>query len=81
MGYADLAGIAAAVDAYLAIYPAVIIWNLHMGIKKKLGLSFALGLGTWYVSPLHYMSLLCINSPAPAPWPSSNAPASRHYTT
>ncbi|OJJ79331.1 uncharacterized protein ASPGLDRAFT_94088, partial [Aspergillus glaucus CBS 516.65] len=38
-------GIAAAVDAYLAIYPAVIIWNLHMGIKKKLGLSFALGLG------------------------------------
>ncbi|ODM14610.1 hypothetical protein SI65_09955 [Aspergillus cristatus] len=38
-------GIAAAVDAYLAIYPTVIIWNLHMGIKKKLGLSFALGLG------------------------------------
>lgn len=45
-------GIAAAVDAYLAIYPAVVIWKLHMGIKKKLGLSFALGLGTWYVFPL-----------------------------
>jgi len=48
------AGIAAAVDAYLAIYPAVIIWNLHMGIKKKLGLSFALGLGAWYVTLLHF---------------------------
>lgn len=40
-----MAAIAAAVDAYLAVYPAVIIWRLHMSIKKKIGLSLALGLG------------------------------------
>ena len=42
--------IAAAVDAYLAIYPAVVIWKLHMSIKKKVGLSLALGLGARCVS-------------------------------
>lgn len=41
------AAIAAAVDAYLANYPALIIWNLHMSLKKKIGLSLALGLGAW----------------------------------
>lgn len=53
---ADDAAIAAAVDAYLAIYPAVIIWRLHMSIKKKLALSLALGLGAWYVP----FPLLCM---------------------
>lgn len=50
--YADSTAIAAAVDAYLAIYPAQIIWNLHMSLKKKIGLSLALGLGAWYSIPM-----------------------------
>lgn len=47
-----VSAIAAAVDVYLAIYPAVIIWNLHMGTKRKIGLCFAPGLGAWYVAIL-----------------------------
>lgn len=34
-------------DLYLAIYPAVVLWRLQMNIKKKLGLSIALGFGIW----------------------------------
>lgn len=54
---ANCAAIAAAVDAYLAIYPAQIIWNLHMSLKKKIGLSLALGLGAWYVPMLSLLYL------------------------
>uniref|UniRef100_A0A8H7KEG8 Rhodopsin domain-containing protein n=1 Tax=Bionectria ochroleuca TaxID=29856 RepID=A0A8H7KEG8_BIOOC len=34
------------VDLYLAIYPAVVLFNLQMSFKKKLALSFALGIGS-----------------------------------
>jgi hypothetical protein len=36
-------------DFYLALYPATIIWRLHMNLKKKLFVSIALGFGVWYV--------------------------------
>jgi hypothetical protein len=36
-------------DFYLALYPATVIWRLHMNLKKKLILSIALGFGVWYV--------------------------------
>ncbi|KAI8281972.1 hypothetical protein K4K59_008077 [Colletotrichum sp. SAR11_240] len=32
-------------DFYLAIYPAVVLWRLQMSIKKKIGLTIALGMG------------------------------------
>jgi hypothetical protein len=32
-------------DLYLAIYPAFVLWGLQMNIRKKLGLSVALGFG------------------------------------
>ena len=32
-------------DLYLAVYPAVVLWQLQMSMKKKLGLSVALGFG------------------------------------
>jgi hypothetical protein len=32
-------------DFYLALYPATVIWRLHMNLKKKLILSIALGFG------------------------------------
>ncbi|EMT61005.1 hypothetical protein FOC4_g10012296 [Fusarium odoratissimum] len=35
----------AVVDFYLAIYPAIVLWSLHMHLKKKLALSVALGFG------------------------------------
>jgi hypothetical protein len=38
------------VDLYLAIYPAVVLFNLQMSFKKKLALSFALGIGSVYVA-------------------------------
>lgn len=58
--YANSAAIAAAVDAYLAIYPAQIIWNLHMSLKKKIGLSLALGLGAWYSIPMLSCTILIL---------------------
>ncbi|KAF2875905.1 hypothetical protein BDV95DRAFT_591327 [Massariosphaeria phaeospora] len=45
--YAIVAGnISAAVDLYLAVYPAVVLYNLQINMKKKLALSVALGLGS-----------------------------------
>ncbi|EUC46837.1 hypothetical protein COCMIDRAFT_35570 [Bipolaris oryzae ATCC 44560] len=45
--YAIVAGtISAIVDLYLAIYPAVVLYRLQMNVKKKIALSFALGLGS-----------------------------------
>jgi hypothetical protein len=38
--------LSAFVDLYLAIYPAIVLWKLHMSTKKKLALMAALGLGT-----------------------------------
>jgi len=35
------------VDLYLAVYPATVLWKLKINIKKKIGLSVALGLGLW----------------------------------
>ncbi|KAI8276988.1 hypothetical protein K4K60_007309 [Colletotrichum sp. SAR11_57] len=32
-------------DFYLAIYPAVVLWRLQMSMKKKIGLTIALGMG------------------------------------
>ncbi|KAI7307454.1 hypothetical protein KC340_g11389 [Hortaea werneckii] len=32
-------------DLYLAVYPATVLWKLQMNMKKKLGLSAALGFG------------------------------------
>ncbi|KAF5024824.1 hypothetical protein F66182_3063 [Fusarium sp. NRRL 66182] len=40
----------AVVDFYLAMYPAVVLWSLHMHLRKKLALSIALGFGAWLVS-------------------------------
>ncbi|KAI8274601.1 hypothetical protein K4K60_009537 [Colletotrichum sp. SAR11_57] len=34
------------VDAYLAIYPAVVLSKLQMSLKKKIALSVALGIGS-----------------------------------
>ncbi|KAH9899087.1 integral membrane protein [Xylariomycetidae sp. FL2044] len=34
------------VDFYLAFYPAAVLFKLRMSLKKKLGLSFALGIGS-----------------------------------
>ena len=34
-------------DLYLAIYPAIVLWQLQMYWKKKLGLSLALEFGYW----------------------------------
>ncbi|KAI7344128.1 hypothetical protein KC354_g15315 [Hortaea werneckii] len=37
--------ISAFMDLYLAVYPATVLWKLQMNMKKKLGLSAALGFG------------------------------------
>ncbi|KAI6371870.1 hypothetical protein MCOR25_003898 [Pyricularia grisea] len=34
------------VDVYLAVYPAVVLFNLQLSLKKKLALSSALGIGS-----------------------------------
>lgn len=34
------------VDLYFAFYPALVLFNLQMNIKKKIALSFALGIGS-----------------------------------
>ncbi|KAL1964903.1 hypothetical protein VTN77DRAFT_6256 [Rasamsonia byssochlamydoides] len=45
--YAIFAGaLSAAIDLYLAVYPAVALCKLQMNIKKKVALSTALGLGS-----------------------------------
>ena len=45
--YAIVAGnISAAVDLYLAVYPAVVLYRLQINLKKKLALGVALGLGS-----------------------------------
>ncbi|KAF2833249.1 integral membrane protein [Ophiobolus disseminans] len=45
--YAIVVGsISGAVDLYLAIYPAVILYGLRINLKKKIALSCALGLGS-----------------------------------
>ncbi|KZM22003.1 hypothetical protein ST47_g6849 [Ascochyta rabiei] len=45
--YAIVAGtISAVVDLYLAVYPAVVLYRLHINWKKKTVLSVALGLGS-----------------------------------
>lgn len=43
-----LGAISVVFDFYLAIYPTIILWNLQMNWKKKLGLASALGFGYWY---------------------------------
>ncbi|KAJ4160376.1 hypothetical protein NW754_003501 [Fusarium falciforme] len=45
--FAIFAGsLSATTDLYLAVYPAVILWRLQMNIRKKIALSFALGIGS-----------------------------------
>ncbi|ORX92630.1 hypothetical protein BCR34DRAFT_442949, partial [Clohesyomyces aquaticus] len=45
--YSMFAGnVSAAVDLYLAVYPAVVLYRLQLNMRKKLALSFALGLGS-----------------------------------
>ncbi|RTE78244.1 hypothetical protein BHE90_007291 [Fusarium euwallaceae] len=45
--FAIFAGaLSATTDLYLAVYPAVILWQLQMNIRKKIALSFALGIGS-----------------------------------
>jgi len=39
-------------DLYLALYPSIVLMSLQMNLRKKLGLSTALGFGYWYVSLL-----------------------------
>ena len=39
--------VSACFDLYLAIYPTIVLWQLQMYWKKKLGLSLALGFGYW----------------------------------
>jgi hypothetical protein len=38
--------LSAAMDLYLAVYPAVILARLQMNIKKKMALGSALGIGS-----------------------------------
>ncbi|KAK1961221.1 integral membrane protein [Colletotrichum sublineola] len=48
INYSIYAGaFSAFVDVYLAIYPAIVLFNLQMRLKKKLALSCALGIGTF----------------------------------
>ncbi|KAJ3528286.1 hypothetical protein NM208_g10275 [Fusarium decemcellulare] len=45
--FAIFAGaLSATTDLYLAVYPAVVLWQLQMNIRKKIALSFALGIGS-----------------------------------
>uniref|UniRef100_A0A0C4DJB4 Rhodopsin domain-containing protein n=1 Tax=Fusarium oxysporum (strain Fo5176) TaxID=660025 RepID=A0A0C4DJB4_FUSOF len=45
--FAIFAGsLSATTDLYLAVYPAVVLWQLQMNIHKKIALSFALGIGS-----------------------------------
>lgn len=34
-------------DFWLALYPAVALWRMHINLKKKIALSTALGCGVW----------------------------------
>ncbi|CAM1504818.1 Fc.00g024090.m01.CDS01 [Cosmosporella sp. VM-42] len=47
VNFAIFAGsLSAFTDLYLAIYPGVVLWSLQMNIRKKIALSFALGIGS-----------------------------------
>ncbi|KAF4452103.1 hypothetical protein F53441_5036 [Fusarium austroafricanum] len=47
VNFAIFAGaLSAATDLYLALYPAVVLFHLQMNIRKKIALSFALGIGS-----------------------------------
>lgn len=37
------------VDIYLAVYPAIVLFQLQLKLKKKIALSIALGIGCVYV--------------------------------
>jgi hypothetical protein len=37
------------VDLYLAVYPALVLFNLQLNMKKKIALSCALGIGSMWV--------------------------------
>ncbi len=39
-------GFSAAVDFYLAVYPAIVLFHLQMSMRKKFCLSIALGFGS-----------------------------------
>ncbi|KAK1713328.1 LOW QUALITY PROTEIN: uncharacterized protein BDZ83DRAFT_723466 [Colletotrichum acutatum] len=41
----SLTAFSAFLDFYLAVYPAVVLWKLHMRFQKKLALTCALGMG------------------------------------
>ncbi|CAG9978709.1 unnamed protein product [Clonostachys byssicola] len=41
-----IVGLSAFTDLYLAIYPATVLFKLQMNIRKKIGLSVALGIGS-----------------------------------
>lgn len=50
VNYALTVGIVSVLfDFYLAIYPSVILWQLHLNWKKKLALCSSLGFGYWFV--------------------------------
>jgi hypothetical protein len=34
-------------DFYLALYPAISLWFMEIGLRKKIALSAALGFGVW----------------------------------
>lgn len=42
----SIGAISAAVDLYLAVYPAVVLYRLQINLKKKVALSVALGFGS-----------------------------------
>ena len=54
----NLTAISAAVDFYLALYPALVLYKLRMNRRKKIALSIALGLGSMYV-PTSLFAYIC----------------------
>lgn len=80
VNYALTVGIVSVLfDFYLAIYPSVILWQLHLNWKKKLALCSSLGFGYWFVPlPLFLNQHQPLTpSPAPASSPFTSAPPSR----
>lgn len=80
VNYALTVGIVSVLfDFYLAIYPSVVLWQLHLNWKKKLALCSSLGFGYWFVAtPCTLRWYLPLTPfPAPASSPSTNAPPSR----
>lgn len=51
-----VAAFSAFLDLYLAVYPAIVLWQLLMRRVRKLALSIALGLGAWYIRPCRVTS-------------------------